>query len=162
MKKTVTKAQVIEAIMTEPLAGGHFVHTYTTSSRHAKRSGEFANNIGCAVCAVGGVLDTAFGKKMSSDEISSIASPMVSLPTFQHIDNGPRQNRANVVKEAKSLIRKGYHLSALSMVFEHLFDNEKGMVTSRGLASKRLRKTLGRFVNKNFPNKLTLDTDETY
>lgn len=174
MKTVVTKRQVIKALRTEPLRGGTYFHTDSKE--------KFKNNTGCAVCAVGGLLDEAVGKRMSAEELDGIACDLVRRPTMGDFINklneencydkygyyihgveeinfrSVKRDVSKIVEIAKLSVKRKQPLSALSMLFEALYSKRSYRRKNR-IANQKLRNVLIDFVKKNFPNKLTIDSD---
>ena len=148
MKTTVTRRDVLKALRTEPLRGGTYVHVGSVDSKL------FKNNSQCAVCAVGSILDLSIGHKFSAEEMDSIGCGLVKTPVAMNTELSVKE----IVEDATAASQNGYPLSGLSILFEGLF--VKSHYRTKGhLANSKLRLRLVKFVKKNFPAKLTFDTD---
>lgn len=158
MKITATKAQVIKAMKKEPLFAGSWVDS--DAPMRTK------NKIGCAVCAVGGVLEMCM-KRPDAMDIDSIASHVVRDGRAFTSKRSVYDSHGNVdyvrysLKELKNLaaqyIADGEPLTALSSLFEALADDEK-YVNQDGTANRKMREILVNFVKSNFPKKVIIDT----
>lgn len=134
MKKTITKAKIIEAIMTEPLASGNwFKRDYTNI-------GEDYSN--CTACAVGAVVRKAsFVGEYQERVVSQLCDYMYDKESEGYLYDNARSIR-------RSLKDKQW-LPALSSKFESLFRYTP--VDNSG------RKRLANWVRRNFPSRITID-----
>lgn len=159
MKITATKAQVVKAMRKEPLFAGSWVDS--DAPMRTK------NKIGCAVCAVGGVLEMCM-KRPTAEEVDSIASHVVRDGRAFNLKRSVTDNFGNTeykkytLKELKSLaaqyIADGKPLTALSSLFECLADDGDKYVNQDGTANRKMREILVNFVKSNFPKKVIIDT----
>lgn len=166
MKFEVTRRQVVKAIKTEPLKGRSWFHDEEFDKK------DFKNNTGCAVCAVGSILDCSLGKTHSAEELGYVARQIVKNPTLEDLNmsmdheeivsitNGNEVPVRELIKVATKVSVQD-PLSALSSLFEGLMDREE-MQTNGGMANYRARRILVNFVKRNFPTKLKLNTKNQY
>ncbi len=170
MKITLTKRQVIQALQTEPLMSGSYIHNDDVDDNGNVLNQHFKSKTGCAVCAVGSLLDFSIGTKNNSEELCSIGSSITSSAVFGDSevytdDDTGKSLYEYSVREVIALARKeaanGRYLSALSSLFEEL-SNRDGMTTNNGLAGYRLVNILVNFVKAEFPAKLVINTKKRY
>jgi len=177
MRLNVTRKQVLQAIRTEPLRGNKWFHIKRDDITGGvvpfrKADKKLTNNSKCAVCAVGGILDCALGKKEEVGPLSDFAAAIVTNATVESFANEFAGNTRGLkltntrdpeklFKIATLASKQGLHLSALSMLFEGLFSQKRFRTPKTKLANKRLRKILAKFVKQNFPKRLIATEDKT-
>lgn len=179
MRLNVTRKQVLEAIRTEPLRGGNWFHgrpnDFTGEWTRTKVKG-LKNNTKCAVCAVGGILDCALGKKETPKDLAEFASDLVQFARIDgfvddynyDIEAGTKQGKKirnsrdpkRLFEIATLASKGGKHLSGLSMLFEGLYVQKRFRRKGK-MANKRLRNILIAFVKKNFPKRLVADENSS-
>lgn len=141
MKKVViTKKQIIKAIMEEPyLAGGHYLNL---SDLYYNDTVPLSETEECRVCAIGSVL------RQKLIKYSIDARKFVRLTS--DLDNIPSHSTRDDKLSTYFLEQKDY-LSALSKEFESYVDYGRIKVTNR------IRVKLSKWVDKNFPNRFTVE-----
>lgn len=174
MKISLTKRQVIRALQTEPLMAGSYIHDDEYDDNGVALA-PYKNNTGCAVCAVGSLLDCSVGKKFKKSnllsELGQIGSGITTSAvlhdseSWMNDENGTKSFHELSIRELTALARKeakaGRYLSALSGLFEAISDID-GYTTNRGLANYRLVNILVNFVKAEFPGKLVINTRKQY
>lgn len=167
MRFQVTRRQVIKAMKTEPLVGGSWFNYDTDLNGNPIKVKGVKNNVKCEVCAVGGLLSTAIGKKCELDILDEVPERVVREARaeavydedFNRIEApSKRASVKDVVKFAELAAKKIGPLSALSTLFEKLY-SKRSMRRKNRRANAKLRKVLIGFVKKNFPTKLKIDTN---
>lgn len=129
----VTRKQILQAIRTESLKAGAWIHEKNVFNEDLGYNIEVADD-NCKVCAVGAVLRQA---GVDSDEIRYMGDSLLNLTLTALNADGD---------EEAELENKNY-LGALSVKFEKL-------AKTYG-AGKRTREKLAVFVKKNFPKTIT-------
>lgn len=153
MKKTVTKKQIIHAIKTEPLISGFWI-----------RPKYIGTEKDCPVCAVGAVLRAAGANALEIDDYGS------NLVAYH--DGVAGKVRAEGLRLSVYQAKNGDYMAALSTRFEAIADDNycdlepPPTVLDRDIgtpdftnlkyASNKVRRNLVKFVEKHFPNKVTL------
>lgn len=170
MKFTVTRQQVVKALKTEPLMSGSWIHINRDDNGVAiKDKAKYKNKTGCAVCAVGSILDCRLGNKMGLEQLARLGSNIVEAPTKderyeileddQIPDSGGEIDLKYLKALAKAAMKNKLPMSALSILFEGLMDLDYSKYqTQEGLANRKAREILINFVKSNFPTKLVIDT----
>lgn len=155
MKFTVTKAQVIKAMKTEPLAAGsyfHYNHLAPIDGSFLEK--KYSNNLGCPVCAVGAIIDTkAKDYNLDRNRSERICLNIIASST---LDLMREEKEAEVIA---NLLKEEKYLSALSVLFESRSE-KKSYCTKLGFANYKMRKVLIDFVRKNFPSTIEIDTEK--
>lgn len=124
----VTRKQILQAIRTEPLKAGNWIHSKGDTDPYLNIVDKT-----CKVCAVGAVLRTA-------------GVPDIQIRSYGFGINNSDRAISHKGDEKLELEYKNY-LAALSIKFEKL---------ARKLgAGKRTRDQLANFVKKNFPKTIT-------
>lgn len=149
MKFTVTKAQVVRALETEPILPGTFV-----SSGYDKCG--YNNNFKCPVCAVGSILSSTRDQHF----LDAAEANYYLLCIVEHYHGCKLDYMDSVIGE---LLAKERWLSALSVLCESISDNELLTNSHKYLdnefANPEFRKLLIDFVDTNFPQEFEIDTE---
>lgn len=145
-ERILTKAEVIEALRTEPLLAGTWINHYVTKPRSD------GTNV-CAVCAVGALLRKAL---VSDRMIARRAEWLVGLNYSSILSYlGDRSMTVEELlirldKAVMPLLEKENFFDALSRYFETLSEYHLQ------IPNRELREHLVRFVEKNFPEELIM------
>lgn len=185
MRIKITRKQILQAIMNEPLKSGKFIHHQDETIERLDNGNfklvpnpefeKYATNTKCAVCAVGSILDLTLGKKIAPKDLNLIGQAITTVAVFNdapragafkeiadRAENFDRRTPVNtLLRTARKVARKGKRLSALSSLFESLME-KKDMRTSRGFANKKAREILVKLVKTTFPVTLVLNTENSY
>lgn len=159
----IKRADIIEALRTEPLATGDFISV----SRYG-HSIKSQDDIQC-VCAVGAVIRRALGDKLLGYDHES-ANKLGRLLSDDYCTSLDAETDAEVMDEVQSLLKSKNYWGALSVFFEHYYQDEKtyqytsivkdDVGTKHYIIAPRNRRKLYNFVNKYFPK--TMEIPDKY
>lgn len=135
MSKVIKRSDVVKALASEPLQPGHFYNPTANRGR-------------CNVCAVGAVVRNVFNKKLGGELQKEAFNQVCHLVTKnQYVED-----------DVKSLLQEGNYLGALSNHFEANYFESEQYLTPTGKVNAAGRKALIEWVEKNLPEKFTVNT----